>query len=338
MTLKSLLAIFMCMATASAAAQELTGTLAKIKRTGTITLGVRDGSVPFSYLDDKQQYIGYSVDLCMKIVTAAQKQLGLTSVKVMMNPVTPANRIPLMANGTIDLECGSATNNAERQKQEVELQKEAVEQAHRNISVLSEIGREMSATLDIEKAMRTLYRHVRHLMDTHMFGVGFYREEEGILEFPFSMERGVRSLPYSRDVQDPDQLAVWCWYHRHDIFINDFFAEYSRYMGPAGLEKLKPVPLADGSEPDYAQSMLYTPLIVNDRVVGVLSVQSKEKNAYRQVHLDMLQTLAAHAAVSLDNALAYQRLEETLQELRETQGELMQQQAKVRLHTEELAL
>ena len=117
MTLKSLLAIFMCMATASAAAQELTGTLAKIKRTGTITLGVRDGSVPFSYLDDKQQYIGYSVDLCMKIVTAAQKQLGLTSVKVMMNPVTPANRIPLMANGTIDLECGSATNNAERQKQ-----------------------------------------------------------------------------------------------------------------------------------------------------------------------------------------------------------------------------
>ncbi|KQV90532.1 ABC transporter [Massilia sp. Root351] len=117
MTLKSLLAIFMCMATATAAAQELTGTLAKIKRTGTITLGVRDGSVPFSYLDDKQQYIGYSVDLCMKIVTAAQKQLGMTSVKVTMNPVTPANRIPLMANGTIDLECGSATNNAERQKQ-----------------------------------------------------------------------------------------------------------------------------------------------------------------------------------------------------------------------------
>ena len=117
MTLKSLLAILMCAASATAAAQELTGTLAKIKRTGTITLGVRDGSVPFSYLDDKQQYIGYSVDLCMKIVTAAQKQLGLTSVKVMMNPVTPANRIPLMANGTIDLECGSATNNAERQKQ-----------------------------------------------------------------------------------------------------------------------------------------------------------------------------------------------------------------------------
>ena len=105
------------LASAAAGAQDATGTLAKIKRTGTITLGVRDASVPFSYLDDKQQYLGYSVDLCLKIVEAAQKQLGLASLKVLMNPVTPANRIPLMANGTIDLECGSATNNAERQKQ-----------------------------------------------------------------------------------------------------------------------------------------------------------------------------------------------------------------------------
>ncbi len=104
-------------ANAIAGAADEGGTLAKIRRTGTITLGVRDGSIPFSYLDDKQQYQGYSVDLCMKIVVAVQKHLGLTGVKVVMNPVTSANRIPLMANGTIDLECGSTTNNAERQKQ-----------------------------------------------------------------------------------------------------------------------------------------------------------------------------------------------------------------------------
>ena len=98
-------------------AQELTGALAKIKKAGTITLGVRDGSIPFSYLDDKQQYQGYSIDLCMKAVKAVQKHLGLTELKVVMNPVTSANRIPLMANGTIDLECGSTTNNIERQQQ-----------------------------------------------------------------------------------------------------------------------------------------------------------------------------------------------------------------------------
>ncbi len=103
-------------AAAQAQVQDAAGTLAKIKRTGVITLGVRDGSIPFSYLDDQQQYQGYSVDLCTRIVEAVQKHLGM-AVKVVMNPVTSANRIPLMANGTIDLECGSTTNNAERQKQ-----------------------------------------------------------------------------------------------------------------------------------------------------------------------------------------------------------------------------
>jgi glutamate/aspartate transport system substrate-binding protein len=101
----------------TAQAEELTGTLKKIKDSGSITLGVRDSSIPFSYLDDKQSYQGYSIDLCMKAVTAIQKQLGLTALNVKMNPVTSATRIPLMANGTVDLECGSTTNNLERQKQ-----------------------------------------------------------------------------------------------------------------------------------------------------------------------------------------------------------------------------
>lgn len=100
----------------TANAQE-SGTLKKVKDSGTITLGVRDSSIPFSYLDDKQSYQGYSIDLCMKVVSAVQKHLGLSSLNVKMTPVTSATRIPLMANGTVDLECGSTTNNLERQKQ-----------------------------------------------------------------------------------------------------------------------------------------------------------------------------------------------------------------------------
>jgi glutamate/aspartate transport system substrate-binding protein len=98
-------------------AQELTGTLKKIKDTGTITLGHRESSVPFSYYDDKQQVIGYAMDLCGRIVEAVKKELKLAKLEVKLNPVTSATRIPLMANGTVDLECGSTTNNLERQKQ-----------------------------------------------------------------------------------------------------------------------------------------------------------------------------------------------------------------------------
>lgn len=105
-----------CLA-APAGAQELTGTLKKIKETGTITIGHRDSSVPFSYLDDQQKPVGYAMDICMKVVDAVKQELKLDKLEVKMNPVTSATRIPLMANGTIDLECGSTTNNAERQKQ-----------------------------------------------------------------------------------------------------------------------------------------------------------------------------------------------------------------------------
>jgi glutamate/aspartate transport system substrate-binding protein len=100
-----------------AMAQELTGTLKNIKETGAITIGFRDSSVPFSYLDDNQKPIGYAMDICYRIVEAVKKELKLDKLEVKLNPVTSATRIPLMANGTIDLECGSTTNNAERQKQ-----------------------------------------------------------------------------------------------------------------------------------------------------------------------------------------------------------------------------
>ena len=92
-------------------------TLKKIKDSGTITLGHRDTSIPFSYYDDKQQVVGYAMDICMKVVDAIKANLKMPKIDVKLNPVTSATRIPLMANGTIDLECGSTTNNLERQKQ-----------------------------------------------------------------------------------------------------------------------------------------------------------------------------------------------------------------------------
>ena len=98
-------------------AEELTGTLKNIKETGTITLGFRDSSIPFSYLDDNQKPIGFAMDICYKIVDAVKKQLKLDKLEVKLTPVTSSTRIPLLANGTIDLECGSTTNNAEREKQ-----------------------------------------------------------------------------------------------------------------------------------------------------------------------------------------------------------------------------
>ena len=99
------------------AQEELTGTLKKIKDAGTISVGHRESSIPFSYYDDKNQVVGYSQELVMKVVDAVKQKLNMPNLQVKLIPVTSQNRIPLIQNGTIDIESGSTTNNLERQKQ-----------------------------------------------------------------------------------------------------------------------------------------------------------------------------------------------------------------------------
>ncbi len=98
-------------------AQELGPTLQKIEQAGTVTIGHRETSVPFSYIGDDAQPIGYTVDICMHIVDAIEQRLGVDELDVRWVAVTPQTRIPLIANGTIDLECGSTTNTLTRQQQ-----------------------------------------------------------------------------------------------------------------------------------------------------------------------------------------------------------------------------
>jgi glutamate/aspartate transport system substrate-binding protein len=100
-----------------ASAQSLGPTLQKIKDSGTITIGNRDSSVPFSYLDDSQKPIGFSLELCNLVVTKIKTRLGLPDLKVAYQAVNSSNRIPLVKNGTVDIECGSTANTIARQQE-----------------------------------------------------------------------------------------------------------------------------------------------------------------------------------------------------------------------------
>jgi glutamate/aspartate transport system substrate-binding protein len=104
-------------ASVSARAEDLTGTLKKVKETGTFTIGHRDSSIPLSYLDDKLQPVGFSLELCKHVADAVRAKVGTPGLTVAYNPVTSATRIPLVANGTVDIECGSTANMTSRQTQ-----------------------------------------------------------------------------------------------------------------------------------------------------------------------------------------------------------------------------
>jgi ABC-type amino acid transport substrate-binding protein len=112
---------FLCLAvgvlSAGGAMAQTPSTLDKVKASGVITVAYRESSIPFSYLDDKAQPTGFGWEICGKIVDDVKKATGRADLKVQTQAVTSANRIPLLQNGTIDIECGSTTNNSERQKQ-----------------------------------------------------------------------------------------------------------------------------------------------------------------------------------------------------------------------------
>ena len=99
------------------AAAQAGGTLDKVKASGEITLAYRESSIPFSFLDDKAQPVGFAHEICLRIVDDVKKAVGRPDLKVNLQAVTSANRIPLLQNGTIDIECGSTTNNSDRGKQ-----------------------------------------------------------------------------------------------------------------------------------------------------------------------------------------------------------------------------
>jgi glutamate/aspartate transport system substrate-binding protein len=104
-------------ASAPARTQDLEGTLRKVKETGTFTIGYRESSLPLSYLDEGLQPVGFSIELCKHVVDAVKTKLGTPGLTIKYNSVTSANRIPLVANGTVDIECGSTANMTARQKQ-----------------------------------------------------------------------------------------------------------------------------------------------------------------------------------------------------------------------------
>jgi ligand-binding sensor domain-containing protein/signal transduction histidine kinase len=210
------------------------------------------------------------------------------------------------------------TLELEEQKASIQQQKEILEHAHKNISLLSEIGKEITATLDTEAIIELLYRNVNMLMDATVFGVGFYDRQKQLIDFPFVTEAGKRYEHYTRDFREKNQLPVWCIENQKEIFINDLEHEYSQYISSLALtenpEEWGAV-LKDGSSSITPQSVLYVPIFVKTEIRGVVGVQSYKKFAYASTDLDILRTLASYVGIAIDNADAYEQLKETQNQL-----------------------
>ena len=198
---------------------------------------------------------------------------------------------------------------------EAELRAEAENKRRSDTEQLSQIGQAITSTLSVEKIIETVYENVNALMDASIFGVGIYNKERERLEFPATKEKGKMLSPYVNNL-DEDRLAVYCFKNRKEIIIGDFTKEYTKYI------KSYTSPI----EGEESHSILYLPLVQQDRVIGVITTQSFNKDAYTAYHVNLLRNLATYAAIALDNASAYRRLNATLNELQSMQQQLVQQE------------
>jgi len=208
--------------------------------------------------------------------------------------------------------------------EELEKKTEELEKSYESVSVLSKIGRDITSTLDLDTILNTVYENVNQLMDATVFGVGIYNEDESSIEYQLSVEEGKRYQPYKRMMSDKSQLAVWCIENNKEVFINDIEKEFSTYLKDIDHTVLTSAALEDGSLPKNPNSLIYLPLQVKDKVIGLISIQSFEKNKYNQNQLEIVKTLASYTSAALYNAQSYETLQGTLDKLKSTQDQLVQ--------------
>lgn len=172
-----------------------------------------------------------------------------------------------------------------------------------NVGNVYVVGKEIISTTDFDSIFKTLHEKVGQLMNADCFSVRIYHKERREIDYRYLMEKGERKTPLSVSMDDLDNYSVWCVTHNKEIFINDNLNEYHKFT--------KKIVVPSGEMPN---SLLFCPLTIGDRVTGVITVQSFEKNAYTPFHMDVLKTLGTYTAIALENANLVETLEEKVNE------------------------
>jgi signal transduction histidine kinase len=201
-----------------------------------------------------------------------------------------------------------------KQKQEIDQKAKDLEQSYNNVEMLGDIGRKVTSSLSVETIISTVYDSVNSMMDAAVFGIGIYHEDTKQIDFPATYENGVALPAYSNSVYEENRFASLCFISGKEIVMGDVETEHKNYLQHIPAPK----------QGQHAASLIYIPLKAKERMFGVITVQSFQKNAYSDYHLYMLRTIALYAAIALENAESYKKLNHTVDSLTRTQSQLIQ--------------
>lgn len=197
------------------------------------------------------------------------------------------------------------------QRDEIERKSKELEESFNKIKILSEFGQRITSTLNLDDINEMIYDYVSSLLETSVFGIGIYDESTKSIVFSKFMEDGVAIAEFSSSLDDPTSCAAWCFKNQKVIFTNDFDRDYKLYITERRIRSSQ-----------MPKSLIYLPLTVKNKRIGILTVQSYKKNAYSENDLQTLQTLASYISIALDNAAAYDIVKNQMIELEKHQNEL----------------
>jgi signal transduction histidine kinase len=219
-----------------------------------------------------------------------------------------------LSNEKLEEYSHSLEHKVEERTAELSNKNKELDAAFVNIRTLNEIGKKITSTLNLESIQEIVYEHVNSLMDASGFLIMLYNEKEAKLECKLSMEKGQKLPLFEIPMSEKTRFAVWCVDHATPVFMNDIDTEYIKYTPFRAKPKAGEV----------VSSLIYLPMMIEDRIVGVISAQSFKKNAYSQYQLDMLLNLANFVAIAIDNAFAYEKINKANSELKAAQTQLVQ--------------
>jgi diguanylate cyclase (GGDEF)-like protein len=176
---------------------------------------------------------------------------------------------------------------------------EELEEANRQILAISETGRRITASLDLDTVINTLHEMLGSRIAFDLFGLALYDEEENSLDYLAYIDRGKRIHRKRVSLETRKGFAAACVKRRSSIFVEDTDAEYQRFLEGKRQHYGKP-----------AGSLIFLPLAIDERVIGVLTLQSQAKRAFTGKHLTLLEALAPYVTIAIENSLIHDRLEE----------------------------
>lgn len=186
------------------------------------------------------------------------------------------------------------------QNEKIEQQSKKLKQAYQNLELLSTIGRDITSSLIIEEIIETVYENLNTLMDASVLGIGVYEQNKNQLHFPGVRERNQRLKDINIDLTAKKTLAAYCFNNQKEIVLDNFYESYSNFISP----EILPIP-GDGN----STSVVYLPLTIGYKKLGVLTVQSFDDKAFNEYSINIIRNIAIYTKIALENASVYKELE-----------------------------